>query len=321
MKKKIIIVSGDPNSINSEIIFKCWKKLPRTIKNRIILVSNYKLLNDQFKKLKYKIQLEKISNLFENNSKSKLKVFNVDLNYKKSFNVSPNLSANFVINCLNLAHKLGLDQSVAGIINCPINKKHLKKNNIGVTEYLAKKCAIKDGSEVMIIGNRNLLVSPLTTHIDIKSIPGKIKKKLIKIKIKTIYNWYKKQFKRKPRIALLGLNPHNAEFKKGSEEHKHILPAIKELNKVKIRLDGPIPSDTIFINKYKDYDIIIGMYHDQVLAPFKALFKFDAINLTLGLRYTRISPDHGVAFDKIMKKESDPTSLLKCIYYIHKKSL
>ena len=142
-----------------------------------------------------------------------------------------------------------------------------------------------------------------------------------KIKIKTIYNWYKKQFKRKPRIALLGLNPHNAEFKKGSEEHKHILPAIKELNKVKIRLDGPIPSDTIFINKYKDYDIIIGMYHDQVLAPFKALFKFDAINLTLGLRYTRISPDHGVAFDKIMKKESDPTSLLKCIYYIHKKSL
>ena len=63
MKKKIIIVSGDPNSINSEIIFKCWKKLPRSIKNRIILISNYKLLNDQFKKLKYKIQLEKISNL------------------------------------------------------------------------------------------------------------------------------------------------------------------------------------------------------------------------------------------------------------------
>ncbi len=127
MKKKIIIVSGDPNSINSEIIFKCWKKLPRSIKNRIILISNYKLLNDQFKKLKYKIQLEKISNLLENNNKSKLKVFNVDLNYKKSFNVSSNLSANFVIKCLNLAHKLGLDQSVAGIINCPINKKHLKK--------------------------------------------------------------------------------------------------------------------------------------------------------------------------------------------------
>ena len=95
MKKKIIIVSGDPNSINSEIIFKCWKKLPRSIKNRIILISNYKLLNDQFKKLKYKIQLEKISNLLENNNKSKLKVFNVDLSYKKSFNVSSNLSANF----------------------------------------------------------------------------------------------------------------------------------------------------------------------------------------------------------------------------------
>ena len=128
-----------------------------------------------------KVFSKKVSFLYCKNLNSKKSINNIEILLKK-------IKPNFVINCLNLAHKLGLDQSVAGIINCPINKKHLKKNNIGVTEYLAKKCAIKDGSEVMIIGNRNLLVSPLTTHIDIKSIPGKIKKKLIKIIIKTIYN-------------------------------------------------------------------------------------------------------------------------------------
>ena len=75
-------------------------------------------------------------------------------------------------------------------------------------------------------------------------------------------------------------------------------------------------SDTTFINDYKNYDIIVGMYHDQVLSPFKTLFKFDAINLTLGLKYIRVSPDHGVAKDKILLKKSNPNSLLKCFKYI-----
>ena len=136
-------------------------------------------------------------------------------------------------------------------------------------------------------------------------------KKLIITKIKTINNWFKKTFKRKPNLAILGLNPHNAELRK--QRKKIIIPAIKKLNNLGINIKGPFVSDTIFINEHKKYDIIVGMYHDQVLSPFKALYKFDAINLTIGLKYVRVSPDHGVATDKILKKRSNSISLERCI--------
>ena len=137
-------------------------------------------------------------------------------------------------------------------------------------------------------------------------------------KILTLSKNYPKYFKKDPRIAVLGLNPHNFENKKDSEEIRIIKPIIKNLKK-KIRISGPYPSDTIFLkDNLKKFDIIIGMYHDQVLAPFKALFGFDAINITLGLPYIRMSPDHGVAKDKIRLNISNPQSLNRCIEIISK---
>ena len=204
------------------------------------------------------------------------------------------------------------------MINCSIDKKLLKKRKIGVTEFLASKCKIKDNSEVMLIRNKNLSVSPITTHIDIKEIQKKLKSSIIVKKIKIINNWYYKKFSKKPKIAILGLNPHNAEFRKNSEEKRIIYPAILKLKKLKIKVDGPLVSDTLFINNYKNYDVIIGMYHDQVLAPFKTLFKFDAINVTLGLKYLRVSPDHGTATDLIGKHSANEDSLHSCIKFIEK---
>ena len=117
---------------------------------------------------------------------------------------------------------------------------------------------------------------------------------------------------------MLGLNPHNAELEKNSKECKIIIPAIKKLQKKGLKIFGPLVSDTVFINDYKKYDVIVGMYHDQVLAPFKTIFKFDAINITLGLKYIRLSPDHGVAKNIIKKKIADHTSLSKCINFFDK---
>jgi 4-hydroxythreonine-4-phosphate dehydrogenase len=154
--------------------------------------------------------------------------------------------------------------------------------------------------------------------LDLKLISNKINKNLIIKKINVINDWYKKKYKKKPNIAITGLNPHNAEFRSNSEENRIIIPAIKTLKNKKIKITGPIAADTIFINDYKIYDVIVGIYHDQILAPFKALFKFDAINLTLGLKYIRVSPDHGVAKNLIMKKKSNYLSLMNCIKYIHK---
>ncbi len=318
MRKKIIIISGDPNSINSEIIFKSWNLLPNKIKKRIILISNYKLLKEQFKILKYKINLIQVKDLKANSNSSCLKIIDVKLNFKNPFNITRKSSSRYILNSLNLAHKLALSNKVAGIINCPISKGLLIKKNIGVTEFLAKKCNIKKNKAVMLIKNKNLIVSPITTHLNIKSISKNLSKKMIVDKILIINSWYKKLFKTKPKFAVLGLNPHNAELREESEEKKIIIPAINKIKKRGIMVKGPLAADTIFINDYKNYNLIVGMYHDQVLAPFKTLYKFDAVNLTLGLKYVRISPDHGVAKDKILMKKSNPESLLNCIRYINK---
>ena len=318
MKKKIILISGDPNSINSEIIFKSWQKINKSTKKRIYLISNYDLINDQFLKLKYKIKTKKVKNINEISNGDELKIINVNLFFKNPFKVDKSSASKFVNKTLDLAHKYGLKNNVLGIINCPIDKNLLQNAKVGVTEYLAFKCGIKDKSEVMLIRNKNISVSPITTHIDVKDISKQIKKEIIITKIKTINKWFKKFFKKKPKIGILGLNPHNAEFRVNSEENNEIIPAIKKLKETGIKLDGPLSSDTVFINNYKNYNVIVGMYHDQVLTPFKAIFKFDAINITLGLKYLRISPDHGVATNLIGQKKANPKSLINCIDFINK---
>ena len=172
----------------------------------------------------------------------------------------------------------------------------------------------------MVIGNNKLKVSPLTTHINIKNVPKKINKKLIIGKIKIINYWFINNFKKKPRIGLLGLNPHNGEFKKDSEEKRIIEPAIKHLKKLNIKIDGPLSADTVFIDNYKNYEVIVGMYHDQILGPFKSIFKYDAINITLGLKYIRVSPDHGTAKNLIGKNKANIKSFLECINVLNKLS-
>ena len=197
MKNKIIIVYGDPNSINSEIIFKSWKKISKNLRKKIYLISNYELLKKQFKKLKYSVQLKNVSNINENASENKLKIINVDLKFRDPFSVKRNQASKFVINSLNLAHQYALNKNVKGIINCSINKILLNKKNIGVTEFLASKCKINDRSEVMLINNKKLSVCPITTHIDIKQVSKQIHQNLIFKKVSKINIWFKKKFKRK----------------------------------------------------------------------------------------------------------------------------
>ncbi len=203
-----------------------------------------------------------------------------------------------------------------GFINCPVSKEFLfKKNYQGVTEYLSKKTG-RNGSEVMLIFNKKLSVSPITTHISLDQVSKNIKKLRIIKNVKIINAFYKKTFKKKPNFAILGLNPHNFSTSKISIERKVIKKAIQNLLKLKINVSGPISPDTSFINtkKYK-YDVIIGMYHDQVLTPFKALYNFDAINITLGLPFVRVSPDHGVGEDIVGRKIANPKSLIESIKF------
>ena len=143
MKKKIIIVFGDPNSINSEIIFKSWKKLDMSVKKRIYLVGNYNLILNQFKRLNYKINCILVDDIYEKHSSDSLKIININVKFKNPFLLSKESSSKFINQSLTFAHKLALDKNVAGIINCSINKKLLSNKKIGVTEFLSKKCNLK----------------------------------------------------------------------------------------------------------------------------------------------------------------------------------
>ena len=318
MTKKILIIAGDPISINSEIIFKSWNKLSPFLKKKIIIISNFELLQAQFKKLKYSIKVKKIYSLNEVADRNILKVINISIKYKNPFKISNKNISKFVLDSLNLGHTLSLRKDVLGLINCPINKRVFNKKKIGVTEFLASKNLIRNNSEAMIIKSDKISVSPITTHIDIKDVSKKLKNLIIINKIKTIDKWFKLKLKKTPKIGVLGLNPHNAELRKDSEEKKIIIPSIKILKNLKIKVEGPLVADSIFVNNFKNFDILVGMYHDQVLIPIKSLYKFDAINITLGLKYLRVSPDHGVATSLINRNKADCSSLIKCIKFVNR---
>ena len=170
----------------------------------------------------------------------------------------------------------------------------------------------------MLIYNKDLSVSPITTHLPLSEVNRKISKSQIIKKVKIIDRFYKKILKKKPNIAVLGINPHNYSSKKKIEKMEIVKKAIKILKKSKLKVIGPVSPDSSFMfsNKSK-YDVIVGMYHDQVLTPFKALYNFDAINITLGLPYIRISPDHGVASNIIGKKIANPNSLIESIKFFN----
>ena len=308
------IVLGEPNSINSEILANS-----NASKSSSIIIGSYELLKSQLKILKIKRKIRKIKKTedFKKNGEV-INVLDIPLKFKKPFNVSRKESSKYVKKCLLVSHSLCLQKKIKGIINCPINKKNLFKNkNQGVTEFLAKKNKIFN-SEVMVIYNKNLSVVPITTHIKLKNVSKFIKKDFLSKKLITLNKFYKKYFKKTPKIGVLGLNPHNLELKKNSEEIKVIIPTIKLLKK-SMKVSGPYPSDTVFLkDNLKKFDVIVGMYHDQVLSPFKALYGFDAINITFGLPYIRMSPDHGIAEDKIKLNVSNPQSLNRCIDMITK---
>ena len=219
MSNKIIIVAGDPNSINSEIIYKAFRKINNRVKKRLYLIANYDLICQQYKRLRYKKNFIKIDDIGDNIVSTNLKIIDIPINFKNPFKVGLKASSKYVLKSLNLAHTLAKNKKVKGIINCPINKNLIKvSKKIGVTEFFASKCKIKNSSEIMLIHNKKFSVVPLTTHLSIKNISKNITTELIIKKLISLNKEFKKVFKIKPKIGVLGLNPHNAELNKKSEE-------------------------------------------------------------------------------------------------------
>jgi len=320
MIKILAIIAGEPNSISSEIIFKSWKLRNKFNHKSFFIIGNIDLLIKQNKKLKYNVKIKEIDSNFniKDLSTNSLPVYNIKYNQKKSFQKITDKSSKYILECFNVAINFIKQNKIQGLVNCPVSKEHLLKNkHLGITEFLSKKLNVKE-NEVMLIFNKKLSVSPLTTHIPLNKVNRHINKKKIIKKIKIINSFYKTKFKKKPIIGVLGLNPHNYSTEKNSEENKIIIPALKTLKDNKIVVFGPLSPDSSFVvyKKYK-FDVIVGMYHDQVLTAFKSLFGYNAVNVTLGLPFIRTSPDHGTAEDIVGKKMANPISLIEAIKFFN----
>ncbi len=316
--KPIIIVAGEPKSIFFEVFFKAIKS--NEFKSPLILIGSLKILQNQMRNLQFhkKIKLLNSKNLenYKLNNKF-INLIDVKINNKSKKNFE--YSNLYIKDCFDISFKILKSGYTNKLINGPINKsKFLKKRYLGITEYIAKNFKIKKFG--MLLYNESLSVSPLTTHLPLKQISKKINKNLIKKQIILINNFYKRNVGFKPKIAITGLNPHCESVLKFNEDTKIIGPTVSTLKKLGFKIFGPFAGDTIFLkNNRKKYNVIVGMYHDQVLSPFKTLFEYDAFNITLGLPFLRVSPDHGPNEKMLGKNVSNPLSLIKAIKFLDKK--
>ena len=305
----ILIIPGEKKSIFFEIFFKSLKL--NSFLSPLILICDKKNLNKEIQRYKFNKNIEQIK-LDRIYSKKfvKKKIYLIDV---KNIN-----SNTYVHNCFKIAFKLikkGLTQKM---INGPINKtKTLNKKYLGMSEYVAKN--FNQSKFAMLIYNKKLSVCPVTTHLPLKLVAKKITQGKIKEKIIIINDFYQKFLGFKPRIAVIGLNPHCESVLKFNEDNKILSPVIKSF-KNKINVKGPFPADTVFLkNNRKKFDVIIGMYHDQVLTPIKTIFEYDAINITIGLPFLRVTPDHGPNEKMIGKNVSNPTSLVRSLEFLDKR--
>tara|TARA_Y100001958_G_scaffold142303_1_gene118369 strand:+ start:127 stop:1086 length:960 start_codon:yes stop_codon:yes gene_type:complete len=313
--KSVIIVCGDPRSTFNEILVKTLKnKIFKKIKFPIIIVGSKKLFKDELKKQKKKFSFQDF-NKKQILQKNNVFIFDIPINLKKLSLIKKNA---YIKKSFEVGLNLLKENNSLALINGPISKNtFLKGKYNGITEFLASKT--KSLNEVMLIFNKELSVSPITTHIPINQVTQKIKKRDIINKIISINEFYKKYLRIKPSIAVTGLNPHCETFVGKNVEKFEILPAIKVLRKKKINVLGPFSADTIFLKKNrKKFNVIVGMYHDQVLTPMKTIFGFDAINITIGLPFIRISPDHGPNYEMFRLNKSKPDSLIQAFSFLNK---
>ena len=312
--KPILVVAGEPDSIFFEIFFKSIKI---KIKSPIILICCKNKLIKQLKKFKCKKKIRDIDYLNLKNSylnNKKINLINVKL---QNINIEK-VKNKYIERCFNIAFFMIKKNYTYKLINGPIEKKtFLKRKYLGVTEYISHK--FNTNKNGMLIYNEKLSVCPLTTHLPLKLVNKNITKKNIENKIKLINSFFKNKFNYSPKIAVTGLNPHCESILKINEDEKIVSRAIQSQKNKGINVKGPYPADTIFLKKNRiKFNVILGMYHDQVLTPFKALFEFDAINITMGLPFLRITPDHGPNKKMVGKNISNPISLIKALKFLDK---
>ncbi|MFC6269210.1 4-hydroxythreonine-4-phosphate dehydrogenase PdxA [Frigoriflavimonas asaccharolytica] len=316
-KIKVGISVGDFNGISVEIIIKALKNKDITEFFTPIIFASGKLFT--YQKNVFKVQ--QTYNYITEIAAAKDGVINM-LNLTKDnsnieFGTPTEESTQMAIDSLESATNALMNGEIDVLVTAPINKEEMMKQGFkhaGHTGYLEEKFG-KTG--LMLLVSDNLKVAVLTHHIPISEVAQNITKEKIKKQIKLLNQTLIEDFGiSRPKIAVLGLNPHSGDGGAiGKEEIEIIEPAIKDLFESGIMTFGPFPADSYFQpEKYCNYDAVLAMYHDQGLAPFKTLAYAEGVNYTAGLPYIRTSPDHGVAYDIAGKDVADEQSFSEAIF-------
>tara|TARA_B100001057_G_C22827532_1_gene942023 strand:- start:1256 stop:2236 length:981 start_codon:yes stop_codon:yes gene_type:complete len=315
MNKKIAISLGDPGGIGPDI---CVMMAQKFLKKYHIVITDPQLLINSSKKLKIKIIVNELENINSKllSGKSLINVLPVKLNVRNKPGYMNPENAPFVIKVIETAAYGCLSKKFSSMVTGPISKSVLNDggfNITGHTELLADLCKSKS---IMMLMNDKLKVTLQTIHVPLEKVPSQITKRKIVDKIKLINREIIKKFGiNKPKILMCGLNPHAGEDGfLGKQEIKIIKPAIESLKSLGINVDGPVPADTAFINKFvEEYDVIHTMYHDQGLPVIKYDDFSKTTNVTLGLPIIRVSVDHGTATDLVGKGTVNISSFVQAL--------
>lgn len=318
---KIAITMGDPAGIGPEIIAKMFVKEDLYKYCDVFVIGDIMPMLSAQRKISKKIGIK----LIKNDLKIKRQKYIINLLDLKQVNFNKIItgessaeaglaSYKYLINTINLAKKKKID----GIVTAPINKHSLHLAGLkyqGHTEILARFSNTKNYA--MMLMSEKLKIVLVTTHMALKNVSKNLNIQKIYEKIEIANKSLKQDFKiKKPRIAVLGLNPHSGEVGAfGKEEIKFITPAIKIAKDKAIDATGPYPPDTIFykVVNEKTHDAVICMYHDQGLIPLKLLSFDTGVNVTLGLPFVRTSPDHGTAYDIAGTGKASCNSILSAL--------
>ncbi len=316
-KIKVGISIGDYNGIGPEIIMKSLKDKSITDFFTPIIFGSGKLFT--YQKNIFKLQ-HNFNYITEVSQAQDDKINMVNL-WKDNVNVDLGTpteeSTRMAIDSLEAATNALMNGEVDVLVTAPINKEEMMKHGFqhaGHTGYLEEKFGKKG---LMFLVTEDLKVAVSTHHIPIANVAENISKEKIKKQIKMLNQCLIEDFCiERPKIAVLGLNPHAGDGGAiGKEEIEIIEPSIKELFDNGIMAFGPYPADSFFQpGKYKNFDAVLAMYHDQGLAPFKTLAYEEGVNYTAGLPFIRTSPDHGVAYDIAGKNIADEQSFTEAIF-------
>ncbi|TRX38142.1 4-hydroxythreonine-4-phosphate dehydrogenase PdxA [Flavobacterium sp. ZT3R18] len=308
---------GDLNGIGSEVVLKTFEDSRMLELCTPVIFANVKILSFIRKNFESSVALHGIDKL-DQIVIGKVNVFNL---WKEGIDLNPGTNdeklGQYAIKSFVAATKALKENIIDVLVTAPINKYNIQSDTFkfpGHTDYLDQEL---EGDALMLMVNDNLRVGLLTDHIPLNEVASRLTEELIFKKIETVKQSLIQDFSiNKPKIAVLGLNPHCGDGGViGTEDEVILKPALKKLFEKGTLVFGPFAADGFFgNNQYEKYDAIIATYHDQGLIPFKTLSFGNGVNYTAGLNKIRTSPDHGTAYDIAGQNKADYNSFKEAVY-------